>query len=90
MIITDKLCPRCKTVADTDVYLIEYLYTRWYGKTDDNAELRIGALKTYLKLYQCPCCKTIYDEQVDGEVETWKIQYDDIMNGKDDLDVDVL
>lgn len=84
MRVTDKLCPVCKTVAGTDVFLKEYLYTRWYGKTEDNAEVRIGGMNSYLKIYQCPCCRTIYDEQLDGEIETWKIQFDEIMQEEDE------
>ena len=84
MRVTDKLCPICKTVAETDVYLLEYLYTRWYGKTEDDANLRVGALRSYVKLYKCPCCRTVYDAQLDGDIETWKIQYEEIMNGEDE------
>ena len=87
MKVTDKLCPICKTVAGTDIYLLEYLYTRGYGKTEDNADLRVGALKSYVKLYQCPCCRRVYDSQLDGDVESWKIQYEEIMSGKDEDDV---
>lgn len=65
------LCPECKAMHDLEIPMRELIYVKQYHVTPD----MITGSDKYLKLYQCPSCKSVYTEEVDVDTEIWRAKY---------------
>lgn len=92
--ISEKKCPICHAISDTDIFLTEFAYVREYAATTDieNAkkyiryfppENLIGSTGDYVVIYQCPCCKTMFDEHTNSDKKTWEIRCQEVIDGYD-------
>lgn len=68
-------CPECSALHGYNIAMRYLCYVKQYTTT---TEMVTGS-KIYLKLYQCPCCKAVYTEEIDEETEVWKERYKQLM-----------
>lgn len=68
-------CPQCKALHNTNIELKPIVYVKQYQATSTGME----GSNEFLKLYQCPCCKTVYTEETNTAQEVWKVKYSEIM-----------
>ena len=88
---SNKLCPECKEINNTEVKLKEIKITNTQIVTllmnipNSGTVASSQTIKIEIKLYQCPCCKTIYDEEVHTPTNksNWKSQYASLMEEYD-------
>lgn len=84
---SSELCPECKEINNTEVYLKEITITNSQTITFTSTDSQGGSssqsqtVKMETKILQCPCCKTIYDEKVHTLTSPsgWRAQYDALM-----------
>lgn len=74
-VIVTMPCPECKAVHNTLVELKPLVYVKQYQTTPKGIE----GTTQFIKLYQCPCCKTVYTEETNQENEVWKLKFAEIM-----------
>ena len=84
---SDKLCPECQEINNTEVKLKEIKITNnqtisiSVPTTQGGTSAQSKTIKIEIKILQCPCCKTIYDEEVHTLTPKsgWKAQYNSLM-----------
>lgn len=85
-----KVCPECQEINDTEVYLKEITIKMTMstgseasgsGAAGSGSGGAGGTQTMEIKILQCPCCKTIYDENVTTLTESggWREQYEATM-----------
>ena len=95
--ISNEFCPECKALYEMDINLKKITSIFEYNKTftipsttnADGSTSGGGSFTVSFTivdiLYQCPSCKTIYDENIASDAESYKSKYDEYMS-KYDLD----
>lgn len=92
--ISNKKCPVCHAIANTDIFLSEFMITREYGISNDKDNAKkyeryeppdnlVTSTDNYVIIYQCPCCKTIYDEHTNADEKTWEVRCQEVVEGYD-------
>ena len=84
---SNKICPECKEINNTEVFLKEITIINTQTVTSTSTTPQGGTssqsqtIRMETKILQCPCCKTIYDEEVSTLTSPsgWRSQYDSLM-----------
>lgn len=88
--ISDKHCPYCHAISNVDVPLDNFAYIRQSEDTTDKEnekkrnryfkpESLIASSKYYTKIYQCPCCKKMYEYRFTADQRTWEIRCEELL-----------
>lgn len=97
--ISNELCPECQALYDMDINLkkitSKFDYSQTFtmpSTTNADGSTSGGGSQSFTVsftiediLYQCPSCKTIYDEHLTSDASSYKSKYEEYM-GVYDLD----
>lgn len=76
-------CPQCKALHEVDIELKEIVFVRQYqsGSSSGSSGSSGGGGSTaeFVKVYQCPCCKTIYTQDTTEQDEKWRTKYRELL-----------
>lgn len=64
--VSTKTCPECAAIHGLEIYLKKITSTSSSSKsyTDSNGNSNSVELSVEMVIYQCPCCKAIFDKDI--------------------------